>query len=587
MAPASTRFSVRAALKRLKLPFSLSVNLSQKGDLTVSAPALNIEELASLCHNHDTEELQNADPDIEVLAALIELEESPVETEESQQRQRGKKRAAPVDVQRAQSAANLSKKQKGQDPVTTLPATPGPKSGGGSKTPAGIQPPAARWSLDALSELEPGKIPTPREDFSGVPKGLSRKEKRTARDAVRRRARNEAKFGREIATPSVGLQDIALDSRISSTGWQGLNVTADVREEIRRLVQSGGKIKHLQIIPYSGKRTLIADGQGRVFLAQSEVSHWMVHEFLPLVNNTAARFMKEVVWPSEEEMQENLRGLHFFCIAGYDRNNKSVSPPFSPGKPQPHPANGPPFKKPALSRWHTLNAKALASFFEKGQPLEILTGYGCQFLQSSFPDVVKRYKRCADDMEKRYGIWPPYGGLFWNFCLNGARSNNPKVPRVFCDPHIDFKNLALAVFMVFVYGHFNHREKCWIVIWEAGIALELPMGVFVLYPSSLFLHFNVDIANLEIVVTKDGRRPTKDNSQPLDCLCGKRAMEHDQDWQESKGRGSMVWFNQATMFQTTELGFDTVQQARDAGAQTTCQTDKWLQNNIFPKVSLD
>ncbi|KAK1217050.1 hypothetical protein PQX77_020324 [Marasmius sp. AFHP31] len=95
-------------------------------------------------------------------------------------------------------------------------------------------------------------------------------------------------------------------------------------------------------------------------------------------------------------------------------------------------------------------------------------------------------------MEKRYGIRPPYGGLFWNFCLNGARS---KVPRVFCDPHIDFKNLALAVCMIFVYGHFNHREKCWIVIWEAGIALELPMGIFVLYPSSLFLHFNVDVAS--------------------------------------------------------------------------------------------
>ncbi|KAK1217049.1 hypothetical protein PQX77_020323 [Marasmius sp. AFHP31] len=498
MAPPSTRFSVRAALKRLKLPFSLSVNVSQKGDLTVSAPALCIEELASLRHDHSAEELQNADPDVEVLAALIELEESPTEKEESEQRGRGKKRATPEEAQRPQRAASPSKRQKRE----------GPKGRGRkSEAPAHMQPPAAtKWSLETLSEPEPSEIRVTKEDFSRVPKGLPRDERKKARDAVRRRARNEAKFGREIATPSAGMQDISLDSRISSTGWQGLNVAADVREEIRRLVQSGGKIKHLQIIPYDGKRTVVTDGKGRAFLMRSEVSTWMLHEFLPLVNNAAARFMKEVIWPPEEDMRNNLRGGHFSCIAGYDRNNKSVSPFVFE---EAHRAKGRPFKKPALSRWHTLNAKVLESFFEKGQPLEILTGYGCQFLESGFPDVVRRFRRCADDMERKYGIRPPYGGLFWNFCLNGARS---KVPRVFCDPHIDFKNLALAVCMIFVYGkpaphvptpshlndplgHFNHREKCWIVIWEAGIALELPMGVFVLYPSSLFLHFNVDVAS--------------------------------------------------------------------------------------------
>ncbi|KAF9056956.1 hypothetical protein BDP27DRAFT_1163326, partial [Rhodocollybia butyracea] len=60
--------------------------------------------------------------------------------------------------------------------------------------------------------------------------------------------------------------------------------------------------------------------------------------------------------------------------------------------------------------------------------------------------------------------------------------------------HVDWKNLAFGVCMVFVYGHFDHRKKYWLVIWEAGIALELPPGVFVLYPSSLFLHFNIDLS---------------------------------------------------------------------------------------------
>lgn len=40
---------------------------------------------------------------------------------------------------------------------------------------------------------------------------------------------------------------------------------------------------------------------------------------------------------------------------------------------------------------------------------------------------------------------------------------------------------------------FNHRQKAWLVIWEAAIIIEIPPGVFVAYPSSLFYHFNFDV----------------------------------------------------------------------------------------------
>lgn len=35
------------------------------------------------------------------------------------------------------------------------------------------------------------------------------------------------------------------------------------------------------------------------------------------------------------------------------------------------------------------------------------------------------------------------------------------------------------------------------------------------------------------------------------------------------GRGSAVWFNQATMFQTAELGYNTVAEAEESGVDTT------------------
>ncbi len=110
-------------------------------------------------------------------------------------------------------------------------------------------------------------------------------------------------------------------------------------------------------------------------------------------------------------------------------------------------------------------------------------------LAQYFPGVALRYEECIAYTRAHYGLTPDYG-LFWNWCLNAPR---PGVKRVHCDPHVDAKNLALGICIVFVYGFFNHREKAWLVIWEAGVCIELPPGVFLLYPSSLFIHFNVDL----------------------------------------------------------------------------------------------
>ncbi|KAJ3860187.1 hypothetical protein EV359DRAFT_49625, partial [Lentinula novae-zelandiae] len=115
--------------------------------------------------------------------------------------------------------------------------------------------------------------------------------------------------------------------------------------------------------------------------------------------------------------------------------------------------------------------------------------YGCNILRVRFPAIAQRYQDSVDYMKAKFGIEAMFG-LFFNFCLNSAREG---VPRVFCRPHVDWKNTAFGVCMIFIFGHFDHQEKCWLVIWEAGIALELPPGVFLFYPSSLFLHFNIDL----------------------------------------------------------------------------------------------
>ncbi|KAL0578206.1 hypothetical protein V5O48_003781 [Marasmius crinis-equi] len=575
------RRSTRQALRKLAEVFPKHVAVVRNGDLTVHSLRMFVEEIALQRHLETTAELHNTDPDLEIIRLQVESQlASEFETGSvnpggnggiSSKRQR-------EDGEWAEEESKLGdtgvKRRKAANPGPVEREKAGKKAGRGKKrkrssvneatksddTNNPSQPPLVNWRLRHQSPIEPGEVV--RIDFSTIPGNLSGLERKKAREVLRNATVDAANQGKEVAIPAAGFQDVMEDSRIASTSWQGVNAPADERQVIRQLVQGGYKLPRIHPIPYTGKRLLVADGNGLVLIFRSQVTEHMLKGILPLVNEAAMRFMEEVKAPSEESMKENLRGPHFFCIAGHDRNNK---------------------EKPALSKWHLANEEVLARFFAEGQPLQVLTRYGCKIVRRIFPEIVKRFEDCA----QKIGIKPLYGGMFFNFCLNGARMDGSRpIPRVFCEPHIDFKNLALAVCMVFVYGHFNHREKCWIVIWEAGVALEIPMGVFILYPSSLFLHFNVDITNLNFVVT-NGDQPTKENSTPLNCLCGDPEADHGESWRNAQGRGSMVWFNQASMFQTTELGFNTVAQARAAGAETTCDAEKWLEKGIFPYVSLD
>ncbi|KAJ3806128.1 hypothetical protein F5876DRAFT_50597 [Lentinula aff. lateritia] len=88
---------------------------------------------------------------------------------------------------------------------------------------------------------------------------------------------------------------------------------------------------------------------------------------------------------------------------------------------------------------------------------------------------------------------------------------------------------------------------------------------------------------LPVVTTVNGEKPSKQNSNPL-YFCGCDSHEGNQGWAEADGRGSMVWFNQASMFQTSETGFNNLKEAREAGADDKCDMLSWLDHrDLFPK----
>jgi hypothetical protein len=119
-----------------------------------------------------------------------------------------------------------------------------------------------------------------------------------------------------------------------------------------------------------------------------------------------------------------------------------------------------------------------------------------------------------------------------------------------------------------ISDQFNDQKRTWLVIWELGVVIQLPPWVFIAYPSSLFFHFNIDIHGkypklflvqdsklrfLDIhFVSTDGDIPTPDNSE--DFTDG-----------DDQGRGSFVFYNQASMFQGPETNFDTIKKAKAHG----------------------
>lgn len=147
--------------------------------------------------------------------------------------------------------------------------------------------------------------------------------------------------------------------------------------------------------------------------------------------------------------------------------------------------------------------------------LTFYSGLVTRLVTDIFPGVAARFLADAKWHKKRYGIEPMFG-LFWNLCLNAWF---PGQGRIHCDPHADKKNqIGVCVLLIYVLRcgsrcpllefyffvvvadifisvpeNFDHSKYTWLVIWEAGVAIELPPWTLAIYPSALFYHFNIDV----------------------------------------------------------------------------------------------
>ncbi|KAJ7844342.1 hypothetical protein B0H13DRAFT_2676202 [Mycena leptocephala] len=279
------------------------------------------------------------------------------------------------------------------------------------------------------------------------------------------------------------------------------------------------------------RATFFVDRDGTIFMYRSYRVAFLMERAAEVEHAHNVLVGDDLSSPSvENKYWGGTRGDHMAIIIGHQRQSAT---------------------RPRLTAWHEKHADRVDAFLDL-PIVKAIIGLVSDIVRTIFPGVAARFTADAEWHRERYGIEPLFG-LFWNLCLN-AWFRGQK--RIHCKPHADMKNqLGVCVLLIYILKcgkNFNHSQRTWLVIWEAGVVLELPPWTIAIYPSALFYHFNIDVHEIEFVTTDGNVRPTRENSTPI--------VDGDEC-----GRGSFVFYNQSTMSQGPALGFDTVAMAQASG----------------------
>ncbi|KAF8889786.1 hypothetical protein BD779DRAFT_1671567 [Infundibulicybe gibba] len=320
------------------------------------------------------------------------------------------------------------------------------------------------------------------------------------------------------------------DARVAGTGWHGMQLKPTSREKLCEDCDSGtikAQLAWFFPVYYKGQAVRLLDQDNRMFGYRTTT--------LPFIQEEAPSLLKAV---------RRLLGKHLVNEEAAKRHKDGV---------------------PKLTRFHRENAGDVDEFIRTGI-VQKATQVVCSMVRLMFPGVAERLETSADWHQEQYGIRPQFD-LFWNLCVNGIF---PGQKRVHSRPHADYKNVvgvcALLVYEIPGRVKFNHSKRTWLVLWEAGIVVQLPPWVVFLYPSSLLTHFNIDID-----VCHHRRRRATDPSQLHPLADG-----------DDEGRGSFVYFNQAALYQSSETGHRTLTEAAKAGKATTVDYDR-IAEVAFPR----
>ncbi|KAF8335643.1 hypothetical protein F5887DRAFT_921052 [Amanita rubescens] len=356
-----------------------------------------------------------------------------------------------------------------------------------------------------------------------------------SRKKIKTETRNQRRRNHKLKDPMRKTEELqseggidAMNLKISKTGWQGVDFKqTDKGKAVVRDWQTGQVGKHLlsfKRIHYREHfKTRIRDAQGRKIIVRT-----FVGEPEMVLANTFPEEVKAFVDAveaagtgfSEADMEANARGAHFFSIMGHDRQCK---------------------EKPGLSKFHRDNQELINNLMAPGTATSKLNYW--VNLVNLWQNILN-----GNSPESQPGIANVQNGWAFTLCLDPS-STGASMPLV--------KKLNGYIVSL---------------MWTPK-TLPLESAFYGFMFSSVYLREiqqqNPVLVDIEkhIVVTNNGEYPTPDNSVPLN---------------DGTGRGSAVWFNQASMFQTAELGVSTIAEAKRFGMDATCDAKGLIDNGLFP-----
>ncbi|TFK62192.1 hypothetical protein BDN72DRAFT_903439 [Pluteus cervinus] len=298
------------------------------------------------------------------------------------------------------------------------------------------------------------------------------------------------------------------DGLFASTGWQGLALPDKAKKQVLKAYENK-KIGELLInfarAHYIPRCPLfLVDAMRRIFFYRTKQQLWL--KLLgPKLYAMAKKLLVAEVCERERRAQDadNSRGKHYATIFGWNK-------PFS--------------SWPTLTALHQALLKEFEEFASSEEFIRLVIWIN-SVLVDSFPGVAVRYQNIADEWKKKSNgaIQFPFG-CYHNFCWNACFEGQPRVQ---CQPHTDHKNVV-GVCIVVVYeapeANFDHKTRSWLVIWDAGVIVEAPPWTALIYK-----------AHIKILTLDSEDTPSS---------------EEREKWEKASiaGRGSMVFFNQASMF---------------------------------------
>ncbi|TFK62981.1 hypothetical protein BDN72DRAFT_902767 [Pluteus cervinus] len=324
------------------------------------------------------------------------------------------------------------------------------------------------------------------------------------------------------------------DALVTKTGWFGKQPEKKSREALCKAYHDGTIYEHLRGFQRVDADNLkapavLADANDVIFCVRTEQRIWLQKYAGPALLEATKLLLEDTGY--ENVKLPRTRGSHDPVIIGRQRQyTKDIE----------------------CVKFHRDN-EAVVDKFIKDEALKGICKWLGEELWRYYPGVARRFDNNIKWYKENKGIDPEFPPFF-TYCHNEPKRGGPK--RVQCLPHVDSKNIV-GVCVVLVYEmpgyHFDHKKCSWLVLWDAGIMLELPPWTAVIYPSSLFYHFNID---MHILLVPEGETPTPSNSV--------RLSESGEE-----GRGSIVFFNQASIFQSSETNSLNLKEAKKKGIPTT------------------